>query len=468
MPDTRDRTGFAAAMGGILRPASWAAFVLVLIVILPGIVGAAATPPGQTAGHAAVGEDDGACRIAAGSAVLLDAATGRTLFQQDPDKSIPPASLAKVMAMFVVLDAVRAGLVSLDDEVVISAEAAATGGSRMHLKEGETVTLDNLLRGMAVSSGNDAAMAAAEHVGVSVAAFVAAMNAKAALLGMERTVFVNPTGLPAKGQTTTAHDMAVMTREYLRAHPKALDYHSQTRLVHNGVRTRNKNPLLDACEGADGLKTGWIRASGYNLITTVKRGETRLVGVILGAKTPDMRSRENLRLMEAGFTALEHSLTVNEALPQVAVPEPAPPPAAKKAPASKKSVAKPAPKQAAPKKAESRVVAEISDKRLTVVSDVPKSGASVKPAVKKADPKPAAKKSESKKSDPKKAAQAKAQPAAKKAEKKPAAQTAAKVAKAEAAGKKPTQKAESKAMSAPKKPTQKTDPKTTAKAESAQ
>lgn len=400
MADTRERIGFTAARGGIFCPASWAAFVFVLITILPGFVGAAATPSGQETGHTAVGEEAEVCQIAAGSAILLDADSGRVLFQQDTDKSIPPASLAKVMAMFVALDAVRAGLTSLDAPVVVSAQAAAMGGSRMHLKEGETVTLDDLLKGMAVSSGNDAATAVAEHLGGSVENFVAAMNAKAALLGMSQTVFVNPTGLPAKGQTTTAHDMAVMTREYLRAYPTALAYHSQTRLVHNGVRTRNKNPLLQSCEGADGLKTGWIRASGYNLITTVKRGETRLVGVILGAKTPDVRSRENLRLMEAGFTALEHSLTVSEALPRIVVPEPAPPPAAKK-PAAKK----PAAKKPAAKKPDARVVAEISDKRLTVVSDTPKAGTAAKPAAKKAEPK---------KSDPKKAAQAKAQPAAKK------------------------------------------------------
>ncbi len=259
--------------------------------------------------------------IQAKSAILMELGSGRILFDQNADQPIPPASLTKVMSMFVIFDAVKQGKVRLSDQVTISQTAAGTGGSRMNLKKSEQVSLDTILTGMAVSSGNDASMAAAEHVSGDVKSFVAAMNAKAASLGMRHTVFMNPTGLPAKGHISTARDMLTMARAYLKAYPDALEYHSQKTLVHNKVRTRNHNPLLESCPGADGLKSGWVCASGYNLITTAKRDGTRLVGVILGAATPGMRARENLRLMEAGFAAVKDHTTVAELLPSTPVPE---------------------------------------------------------------------------------------------------------------------------------------------------
>lgn len=258
--------------------------------------------------------------IEARAAILMDLGSGRILYEQNADDPIPPASLTKVMSMFLIFDAVKQGKVRLTDQVTVSPSAAGTGGSRMHLKKSEQLTLDKILTGMAVSSGNDASMAAAEHVFGDTRSFVAAMNAKAAAIGMTRTVFVNPTGLPAKGQVTTARDMMTLARSYLKTYPDALEYHSQKTLVHNKVQTRNRNPLLQSCPGADGLKSGWINASGYNLITTVKRDDTRLVGVILGAATPGARARENLRLMEAGFAALRDKTAVAQALPEVPAP----------------------------------------------------------------------------------------------------------------------------------------------------
>ncbi len=259
--------------------------------------------------------------IQARSAILMDLGSGRILYEQNADEPIPPASLTKVMSMYVIFDAVKKGRVTLSDQVTVSQTAAGTGGSRMHLKKREQLSLDKILTGMAVSSGNDASMAAAEYVAGDVKSFVAAMNAKAAAIGMGNTVFMNPTGLPAQGHITTARDMLTMARAYLRTYPDALDYHSQKTLVHNKVRTRNHNPLLNSCPGADGLKSGWVVASGYNLITTAKRDGARLVGVILGAATPGVRARENLRLMEAGFAALRDNTSVAEALPAAPVPE---------------------------------------------------------------------------------------------------------------------------------------------------
>ncbi|WP_279586644.1 serine hydrolase [Nitratidesulfovibrio liaohensis] len=238
------------------------------------------------------------------SAMLLDMSTGRIIYEQNADEPIPPASLTKVLSMFVTLDQVRAGKASLKDTVKVSRRAFSTGGSRMFLKQGETLTLDDLLEGMAVSSGNDASVATAEHIGGNVDNFVQMMNAKARALGMKNSVFRNPHGLPAAGQHTTARDMLALSRAYLAQYPEALRYHSTRFIKHNKVITTNKNPLLGNCEGADGLKTGWVFASGYNLISTVKRGKTRLLAVVLGAETTQARAQEVNRLVEAGFRSV--------------------------------------------------------------------------------------------------------------------------------------------------------------------
>lgn len=238
------------------------------------------------------------------SAMLLDMSTGRVLYEQNADEPIPPASLTKVLSMFVALDQVRAGKVSLKDTVKVSRRAFSTGGSRMFLKQGETLTLDDLLEGMAVSSGNDASVATAEYIGGSVDNFVQMMNAKARALGMKNSVYRNPHGLPAAGQHTTARDMLTLSRAYLAQYPEALRYHSTRYIKHNKVITTNKNPLLGNCEGADGLKTGWVFASGYNIISTVKRGKTRMLAVVLGAETTQARAQEVNRLVEAGFRSV--------------------------------------------------------------------------------------------------------------------------------------------------------------------
>lgn len=235
------------------------------------------------------------------SAILLDMDTGRILFEQNADTPIPPASLTKILSMFVALDQVSHKQYTLQDMVKISRKAARTGGSRMHLKAYEQVSLDNLLMGMAVSSGNDASEAVAEYIGGSQDNFVRLMNAKARALGMNSSFFANPHGLPAPGQVTTARDMLTLSYYYLATFPDALRYHSTRFLKHNGVVSYNKNPLLGNYKGADGLKTGWVNASGYNLISTAHQGNTRLLAVVLGAENTKTRAREIHRLMEAGF-----------------------------------------------------------------------------------------------------------------------------------------------------------------------
>lgn len=239
--------------------------------------------------------------IRAKGVILMNWDTGEVLYSQNADRKVAPASLTKVLSMYVVFDAIKAQKVSLKDTVRISKKAARQGGSRMGLREGEKVSLEKLLYGMAVASGNDASYAAAEHVAGSEANFIRRMNSKAKKLGMKNSRFATVNGLPAKGQITTARDMVALTRSYLNSYPSSLNYHSTTTMTHRGRTTTNKHPQLGKYRGVDGLKTGWTTASGYNIITTARRGNNRLIAVVLGAKDSPTRAQEVNRLMDAGF-----------------------------------------------------------------------------------------------------------------------------------------------------------------------
>lgn len=249
------------------------------------------------------------------SAIIMDLDTDAILFEQNPDARIPPASLTKVMSMLLARDFIAQGQAKYSSPVSISPQAASVGGSRMGLKKGQTVSFEKLLLGMAVSSGNDASHAVAEYVGGTTGSFVRQMNVRARELGMKDTVFRNPHGLPADGQYTTARDMLTLARAYLKKYPNALKMHNTTLLTHNGSTTWNKNPLLGQYPGADGLKSGWIRASGYNLIFTASNGKRRLLAVILGAPDSSTRAAEACRLLDAGFLVCSNpSMTMAQAL----------------------------------------------------------------------------------------------------------------------------------------------------------
>jgi D-alanyl-D-alanine carboxypeptidase len=227
--------------------------------------------------------------------------SGRVLYEQNADAQIAPASITKIMTLFLLFDAIHEGRLQLHDPVLVSSRAAATGGSRMGLKTGERVSVGELIKGIGVVSGNDAAVAAAEHLCGDVQTFVRRMNSKARELGMYNSMFMTPNGLPAAGQLTTARDLAKLSIAYLRRYPESLSIHSMTSYTYNRSTHRNANRLLGQCEGVDGLKTGFVCASGYNLAATAKRGDTRLLAVVLGAQTAGIRARETERLIEAGF-----------------------------------------------------------------------------------------------------------------------------------------------------------------------
>jgi D-alanyl-D-alanine carboxypeptidase len=241
------------------------------------------------------------CGVDTRAAMVINVTTGKTLHEHNADTPIPPASITKVLTLYLVFEAMEEGRVHLKDQVFISHRSAGTGGSRMHILAGTEVSLEELIKGMAVDSGNDACVAAAEHVAGSEALFVAHMNRKAQELGMHNSHFINTNGLPARGQITTARDMAKLSLAYLRRFPESLRIHSLQTYTYNGVTQHNRNRLLGHCPGVDGIKTGWIAASGYNLLATAKRGDTRLLVVVLGAPNPAARLVETRKLLEVGF-----------------------------------------------------------------------------------------------------------------------------------------------------------------------
>jgi D-alanyl-D-alanine carboxypeptidase (penicillin-binding protein 5/6) len=256
--------------------------------------------------------DVGACAVTGltvKSAVLFNANTGEVLYEQNPDFQIPPASLTKVLTLYLIFDAIREGRLRPWDVVDVSERASTQGGSNMHLRNGESVKVTELIKGIAVASANDACMAMADYLsGGNADAFVALMNATAKRLGMTNSVFMNPNGLPADGQLTTARDMLKLASAYMEQFPKALTIHSMQFFTHNNRQRHNANSLLGTYEGADGLKTGFVCASGYNIIATAKRGETRLIAVVLGSRNARVRQRETTKLLDRGFKIAEAKL----------------------------------------------------------------------------------------------------------------------------------------------------------------
>ena len=247
------------------------------------------------------GAPDALAARGARAAILINMDTGKVLFEKNADMSIPPASLTKVMSMFLTMDAVSAKRLTLDEKIRITPAASTVGGSSMHLRNGERVAVRQLLTGAAVASGNDAITALALRVGGNERQFVRAMNQKANSIGLSRTEFKNPTGLPAAGQRTTPRDMATLTRAYLRAHPGAQNFHSTRVFMHRNRQMANTNALLGSVRGVNGLKTGWTVASGYNLIVTAQRGGTRLIAFVMGGTSRNARDAMAERLIEAGF-----------------------------------------------------------------------------------------------------------------------------------------------------------------------
>jgi len=231
----------------------------------------------------------------------MDALTGQVLYEQNPALRIPPASFVKVMTLYLAHDALRAGQMKLDDMVTVSEKAWRIQGSKMFIKVGERVKVEDLLKGIAIASGNDACIALAEHMAGSEETFVMKMNEKARLLGLKETHFNNSHGMPVDDQYTTAMDMATLARRYVEDHPGALALHSATEYEYNGIRQGNRNTLLQKNIGVDGLKTGHVEESGYHLAATAKRDGQRMIAVVMGCDKVKKRAPEAQKLLEYGF-----------------------------------------------------------------------------------------------------------------------------------------------------------------------
>jgi D-alanyl-D-alanine carboxypeptidase (penicillin-binding protein 5/6) len=243
------------------------------------------------------------------SAIVMETDKGRILYAENPDRPVQPASVTKVLSLYLVYEALSEGMVTLQDKVRISKKAWRTRGSRMFLEPGSEVTLEELIKGVGVVSANDAAVALAEYIAGDTDRFVDRMNAKARQLGMLHSRFKNPHGLPAKGQTTTARDIAILSRDYLRRFPQSLQLHSTQSYTYHNITQHNHNLLLTRYPGTDGIKTGFVHASGYNLAATAVQGNTRLIAVVLGSRTPGIRIRETIRLLDEGFSKVQKETT---------------------------------------------------------------------------------------------------------------------------------------------------------------
>ncbi|MBW2055981.1 MAG: D-alanyl-D-alanine carboxypeptidase [Deltaproteobacteria bacterium] len=261
------------------------------------------------------------------SAVLLDGTTGQILFEKNPEERFAPASLTKVMTLYLAFDALKRRDVKFDDQVLVSKRAWKMGGSQMFLEVGDRVKFIELIKGVATISANDGALAIAEFLTGSEEVFVHEMNEKARALGMEHTRFVNPHGLPREGQHTCAMDMAVLGLHYLHDHPEALEFHALRTYTYGGIKQKNWNPLLGLGVGVDGLKTGYLKTSGYHILFTAKKGDRRIIGVVMGADTADHRNNDALKLIGYGFKNFSNRALVKkgDVVARVDVPNGTPP-----------------------------------------------------------------------------------------------------------------------------------------------
>jgi D-alanyl-D-alanine carboxypeptidase len=238
---------------------------------------------------------------AAGPALLLDEASGEVLYAEQPDQNWYPASLTKLMTAYVTFEALRAGQITLQTVVPLSEKARAQPATRIGLKAGIELNVDQALRGLILRSANDFAMALAELVGSSEEGFAEKMNASAKRLGMSRSHFVNPHGLPEAAQFTTARDLAILARAIRKDFPERGEIFTTANFVIYRGTFHNQNDLLRTFEGADGMKTGFTCGAGYNVVASATRDGRRLIAVVLGEATKDDRSVRAAGLLEHGF-----------------------------------------------------------------------------------------------------------------------------------------------------------------------
>jgi D-alanyl-D-alanine carboxypeptidase len=278
----------AGVMRGLRVVAPAAAFAVVFLV-----VAVVASRPAR----AQIGSD----RY---SSIVIEAATGNVLSAANADEPRYPASLTKMMTLYMVFEALRDRRLSLDSVVPVSAHAASMPPSKLGLTPATRLTLEQAILGLVTKSANDAAAALGELLGGDEGRFAQMMTLRARALGMAHTTFRNASGLPDPGQVTTARDLAVLARHLVQDFPSEYHYFSTPSFVFHGRTILNHDHLLQSYPGADGIKTGYIEASGFNLVTSAVRGDVRLIGVVLGAARPGERDLHMAALLDQGFTQM--------------------------------------------------------------------------------------------------------------------------------------------------------------------
>ena len=237
--------------------------------------------------------------------ILMDAGTGMVLAEKNPDEPMYPASMSKIMTLYIAFEHLADGRLAMEDTFIVSKKAWRMKGSRMFLEVNSKVTVGELLRGIVVQSGNDASIVIAEGIAGSEAAFADLMNEKGAELGLDDSHFVNSTGWPDPDHITTARDVAELSRRIILDFPEYYPLFAEKSYTYNGIKQGNRNPLLYRFDGADGLKTGYTQASGHGLAASARRGEQRLVLVVNGINGVDVRARESERLLNYGFRSFK-------------------------------------------------------------------------------------------------------------------------------------------------------------------
>jgi D-alanyl-D-alanine carboxypeptidase (penicillin-binding protein 5/6) len=240
-------------------------------------------------------------QIAGSSYVLMEPKSGHVIMENNSSERLPPASLTKMMTAYIVERELDEGRIAMGDMVPISVTAWQTGGSRTFVREGTSVSVEDLLRGVVIQSGNDASVALAEFVAGSEGAFVDIMNQQAELLGMTNTNFENATGLPSPNHYSTAQDLALLAQATINDYPETYPIYAEKQFTFNNIRQPNRNSLLWRDNSVDGLKTGHTEEAGYCLVASAKRDDTRFIAVVMGARSAESRSQEVQKMLNYGF-----------------------------------------------------------------------------------------------------------------------------------------------------------------------
>ena len=235
---------------------------------------------------------------------VINAKTGEVLHQINADTRNYPASLTKMMTLYMVFDGLQKGSISLNQSITISARAARQPSSKLGLLKGDTLTFEQAILALVTKSANDVATAIGENLGGTERKFALTMTARARAIGMSRTTFRNASGLPHRGQLSTARDMATLALRLFNDFPQYYHYFSTKSFVHNGLVHKNHNALLKTYKGTDGIKTGYIRASGFNLVASVERHGQRLIGVVFGGKSSRARDRHMAKLLNKSYAKI--------------------------------------------------------------------------------------------------------------------------------------------------------------------